>query len=76
MNSFKQWYQDLKLQSKFTLVLLVIVAVPAFALLFFFYGRAYDMIVSYTIRQEQDFFDKMACRIEFDTVEGIFSKCL
>ncbi len=54
MNSFKQWYQDLKLQSKFTLVLLVIVAVPAFALLFFFYGRAYDMIVSYTIRQEQD----------------------
>lgn len=54
MNNLKQWYQDLKLQSKFTLVLLVIVAVPAFALLFFFYGRAYDMIVSYTIRQEQD----------------------
>lgn len=51
---FKQWYQDLNLQSKFTLVLLLIVAIPAIAIIFFFYGRAYDMVVSYTIRQEQD----------------------
>lgn len=54
MQTLKQWYQDLKLQSKFTLVLLLIVAIPAIAILFFFYGRAYDMVVSYTIRQEQD----------------------
>ena len=54
MHALKQWYQDLSLQSKFTLVLLMIVAIPAFAILFFFYGRAYDMVVSYTIRQEQD----------------------
>ena len=51
---FKQWYQDLNLQSKFTLVLLLIVAIPAIAIIFFFYVRAYDMVVSYTIRQEQD----------------------
>lgn len=54
MHALKQWYQDLSLQFKFTLVLLMIVAIPAFAILFFFYGRAYDMVVSYTIRQEQD----------------------
>ena len=44
----------MNLQSKFTLVLLVIVAIPAIAIIFFFYGNAYDMVVSYTIRQEQD----------------------
>ena len=54
MRTLKQWYQDLKLQSKFTLVLLVIVAVPAVTIIFFFYNKAYDMVVSYTIRQEQD----------------------
>ena len=36
------------------LVLLMIVAIPAISSFFFFYGKAYDMIVSYTIRQEQD----------------------
>lgn len=54
MKRIKQWYQDLNLQSKFTLVLLMIVAIPAISSFFFFYGKAYDMIVSYTIRQEQD----------------------
>ena len=54
MHKFKQWYQDLNLQSRFTLVLLLIVSIPAIAIIFFFYGRAYDMVVSYTIRQEQD----------------------
>ena len=54
MKKLKQWYQDLNLQSKFTLVLLMIVAIPAIAIFFFFYGKAYDMVVSYTIRQEQD----------------------
>ena len=54
MHKLKQWYQDLNLQSKFTLVLLLIVSIPAIAIIFFFYGKAYDMVVSYTIRQEQD----------------------
>ena len=54
MHKLKQWYQDLNLQSKFTLVLLLIVSIPGIAIIFFFYGRAYDMVVSYTIRQEQD----------------------
>ena len=54
MHKFRQWYQDLNLQSRFTLVLLLIVSIPAIAIIFFFYGRAYDMVVSYTIRQEQD----------------------
>ena len=52
MHKLKQWYQDLNLQSKFTLVLLLIVSIPGIAIIFFFYGRAYDMVVSYTIRQE------------------------
>ncbi|MEI3412115.1 MAG: hypothetical protein V8Q57_02020 [Blautia sp.] len=46
MHKIKQWYQNLNLQSKFTLVLLLIVAIPAIAMIFFFYGRAYDMLVS------------------------------
>lgn len=54
MHKLKQWYQDLNLQSRFTLVLLLIVSIPGIAIIFFFYGRAYDMVVSYTIRQEQD----------------------
>ena len=29
MHKLKQWYQDLNLQSKFTLVLLLIVSIPA-----------------------------------------------
>ncbi len=32
----------------------LIVSIPGIAIIFFFYGRAYDMVVSYTIRQEQD----------------------
>lgn len=54
MQAFKQWYQNLNLQSKFSLVLLLIVVLPAVFIAIFFYGKAYDMVVSYTIRQEQD----------------------
>ena len=64
MKKLKQWYQDLNLQSKFTLVLLMIVAIPAIAVFFFFYGKAYDMVVSYTIRQEQDRSSETAPLIE------------
>lgn len=50
----KQRYGDLKLQTKIALVLMVAVTVPMLVLALFFYGRLYDMVVSYTIREEQD----------------------
>ncbi len=49
-----QSYGNMKLQSKFTLALLLAVTVPILMLGLFFYGRLYNMIVSDTIRQEQD----------------------
>ena len=47
-------YGDMKLGSKFTLVLLLATTVPVLMMACFFYGKLYDMVVSYTIRQEQD----------------------
>ena len=47
-------YGDMKLESKFTLVLLLTATVPVIMMACFFYGKLYDMVVSYTIRQEQD----------------------
>ena len=49
-----QSYGDMKLSSKFTLVLLLATTVPVLMMTCFFYGKLYDMVVSYTIRQEQD----------------------
>ena len=49
-----QSYGDMKLSSKFTLVLLLATTVPVLMMACFFYGKLYDMVVSYTIRQEQD----------------------
>lgn len=60
----RQWYSDLKLQSKFTISLILIVAIPAVLIAVFFYGRLYDMVVSYTIKQEQDSSAKTAPIIE------------
>lgn len=56
-NCFKklrQIYGDMSLQSKFTFALMVTVTVPVLMIGIFFYNRLYDMVVSYTIRQEQD----------------------
>ena len=47
-------YGDMKLSSKFTLVLMITATIPVIMMAGFFYGRLYDMVVSYTIRQEQD----------------------
>lgn len=56
MNHFfskvRQNYGDMKLASKFTLVLMITVTVPVIMMACFFYGKLYDMVVSYTIRQE------------------------
>ena len=66
----KQRYDDLKLQTKIALVLVVAVTVPMLMLGFFFYGRLYDMVVSYTIREEQDASARTAPLID-DTVQEI-----
>lgn len=61
---FRQTYGDMKLQSKFTLALVLAVTLPMLMLALFFYGKLYDMTVSYTIRQEQDLSSKTAPMIE------------
>lgn len=66
----KQRYDDLKLQTKIALVLVVAVTVPMLMLGLFFYGRLYDMVVSYTIREEQDASARTAPLID-DTVQEI-----
>ena len=67
---FKNGYMNLSLQTKFTIALMSIVILPAFLTVFLFYGRLYNMVVSNTIRQEQDASAKTAPLIErtMDTV--------
>ena len=66
----RQSYGDMKLESKFTLVLLLTATVPVIMMACFFYGKLYDMVVSYTIRQEQDTSAQTAPYIE-DLVQQI-----
>ena len=63
-------YGDMKLESKFTLVLLLTATVPVIMMACFFYGKLYDMVVSYTIRQEQETSAQTAPYIE-DLVQQI-----
>ncbi len=67
---FKNSYLNLSLQAKFTIALMSIVILPAFFTVFLFYGKLYNMVVSNTIRQEQDASAKTAPLIEhtMDTV--------
>lgn len=68
--NLQQIYGDMKLQSKITLVMILAVTVPVLFLGIFLYGRLYDMIVSYTISQEQDASSRTAPIIE-DTVQKV-----
>lgn len=74
MNHFfskvRQNYGDMKLASKFTLLLMITVTVPVIMMACFFYGKLYDMVVSYTIRQEQDISAKTAPIVE-DLVQQV-----
>ncbi len=70
LHSLRQGYGDMKLQSKFSLSLILAVTLPMLMLALFFYGRLYDMTVSYTIRQEQDLSSKTAPMIE-ETVHKV-----
>lgn len=54
----RQFYGDMKLESKFTLVLILAVTIPVILMGWFFYGKLYEMVVSYTIKQEQDTSDR------------------
>ena len=67
---FKNGYLNLSLQTKFTIALISIVVLPAFFTVFLFYGKLYNMVVSNTIRQEQDASAKTAPLIErtMDTI--------
>lgn len=67
---FKNDYLNLRLQTKFTIALISIVVLPAFLTVFLFYGKLYNMVVSNTIRQEQDASAKTAPLIErtMDTI--------
>lgn len=67
---FQEWYGDLKLQSKFTLALTLIVVIPAILVAVFFYSQLYDMVVSNTIRKEQEISSKTAPLIE-ETVSRV-----
>lgn len=64
LQKIKQLYGDMKLESKFTLVLILAVTIPVILMGCFFYGKLYEMVVSYTIRQEQDVSAKTAPLIE------------
>ena len=69
-NRISEWYGNLKLQSKFTLALTLIVVIPAILVAVFFYSQLYDMVVSNTIRKEQEISSKTAPLIE-ETVSQI-----
>lgn len=65
-----QSYRDMKLQKKFTFALMLAVTVPVLMFGFLFYSRLYDMVVSYTIQQEQDASAKTSPIIE-ETVQSV-----
>lgn len=54
LKKLRQSYGDLKLQTKITIVLMIAVTVPTLMIAILFYGRFYNMVISDTIRQEQD----------------------
>ena len=64
LNKLKHRYGDMKLQSKFTIALVLAVTVPLILLGVFFYGKLYEMTVSYTIRREQDISAKTSPQID------------
>ena len=66
----KRFYTNLRLQTKLTITHLVIVTVPMAAITVLFVTQLYDMIVSDTVRSEQEAAIQTAPLIE-DTVLNI-----
>lgn len=52
-HKLKHFYDNLKIQNKFTLAILLAVIIPISALSVAFFGQLYDMIIADTIRNEQ-----------------------
>lgn len=72
MAQVKQFFGDMKLKTKFTLVMSLIAIIPAIIAGVFFYGRLYDMIISNTIRQEQDASTKTAPLVE-ESIQSVLT---
>ncbi len=66
------FYNNMRLQTKLTITHLVIVTIPMVAIMVFFFTQLYDMIVSDTIRKEQEAAIQTAPLIE-NTVSEILS---
>lgn len=66
----KGYYKNLKIQQKLTFSHLIIVLIPMLVIGVFFYTSLYDMIVSNTIRSEQERAAKTAPLVE-DAVKEI-----
>lgn len=64
LKNIKQFYDNLEIQRKLTFSHLVIVLIPMIVLGIFFQTRLYDMIVSDTIRNEQELSAQTAPLIE------------
>lgn len=57
-HGLREWYGDLKLQSKFTLALTLIVVIPAILVAIFFYNQLYDMVVPIQYEKSRRFQQK------------------
>ena len=66
----KGYYKNLKIQQKLTFSHLIIVLIPMLVIGVFFYTSLYDMIISNTIRSEQERAAKTAPLVE-DAVKEI-----
>lgn len=64
LKKMRQFYGDLALQTKITIVLIIAVTIPVLIVGIFFYSRLYNMVISDTIRQEQDASEETAPLIE------------
>ncbi len=49
----KTCYNNMMLQTKFTITHLLITTIPMLVMFLFFYGKLYDMVLAYTVRSEQ-----------------------
>ena len=68
--TLRQIYGDLKLQTKIVIVLILSGCVPLLIIGLLFYSQLNDMVVSYTIRQEQDASARTSPLIE-ETVQKV-----
>ncbi|MBE5984902.1 MAG: sensor histidine kinase, partial [Paenibacillaceae bacterium] len=49
----KTYYNNMMLQTKFTITHLLITTIPMLVMFLFFYGKLYNMVLAYTVRSEQ-----------------------